>query len=122
MSRRCGVKDHRSHWHEEARQMKRDGVPLADIAEKFGRTIPAVGLATKGIPAKHGARRNRGEVGGFPMGSKARVAISFSDDQVQRINEIALSEGVSFSLAVSMLVDVALQSGHSEALSDRIAA
>ena len=112
----------RAWWHEEARQMKRDGVALADIAAKFERTVSAVDLATRGIPAKHGARRNRGEVGGFTMGSKARVAISFSDDQVRRINEIALREGVSFSLAVARLVDVALQSDHSAPLSDRIAA
>lgn len=102
--------DTRSKWHDEAIRMKRDGMAIKDIAEVLGRKINTVRSATRGVPAKFGSRRNRGDAGGFRMGSKLRVAVSFSDIQVAHINKLAERDGISFSLAVSNLIDASAAS------------
>jgi hypothetical protein len=94
----------RSWWHEEAKQMKRDGVKIADIALKFGRHEASVRIATKGIIA-NGKRRFQGEAVGFKHGNLRRVAVSFTDEQVQHLNSLASRGDISFSLAVTRLVD-----------------
>lgn len=101
----------RSWWHEEARRMKEDGASLSEIAKKFDRSAFAVSMATKEVKSKNRLgrfRTNCGDVSGFRIGSLLRVAVNFTDAQVDEINAFSLKSGISFSLAVSKLVDIAL--------------
>lgn len=112
------MSDKRSAWHAEAIAMKREGVTLSVIAARFGKSRVTVSRATKGVKSlhlhrrgkpNHSARLAKGIVtNGTSTGVLKRVAISFSDKQIERINTMAAEEGISFSFAVSKLVDVAL--------------
>jgi len=107
----------RSAWREEARQMKRDGASVTDIAAKFGKSRSVVDLATRGIRSHYNhligkprasGRKSMGGASGFTMGTLKRVAISFNSEQIAAINIIAEEKDISFSKAVSDLVDAAL--------------
>lgn len=99
-------------WHEAAQQMKRDGASIADIAAKLNRCPRTVQYATKGVPSRNGTQNRKpskkGTAAGFKLGRLRRVMISFTPSQIERVNAVAARENISFSKAVSDLVDAAL--------------
>lgn len=99
----------RAKWHEEAREMRRNGFGIAVIAKKFGVTRGRVTVVTSGIRSMQGSGYSR-PVDGFKSGRRFRVAISFTEDQVKRINQLAEREGHSFSFTVSRLIETVSQS------------
>ncbi len=104
----------KASWHEEARQMKLAGASMIDIAAKFERTPNRVLMVTRDIKSTNAAwgRTFRGKSNGHKMGNKMRVAVSFTDAQIDAINIIAEERKVSFSKVVSDLVDAVLPKSH----------
>ena len=94
----------RAKWHDTAREMRRNGFSVAVIADKFGVTRNRVTVVTSGIRSMQGRGYSR-PADGCKSGRLFRVAISFTEDQVKRINQIAEREGNSFSLTVSRLIE-----------------
>lgn len=92
----------RALWHEEAKQMKRDGVTMWKIADHFGVSIQQVERVTAGVPAVPKIAV------GFDMGKRKGVMCRFDPSTFDQVSTFAKDAGVSFSKAVSDLVSQAM--------------
>ena len=98
-------------WHEEAKQLKREGASLSAIAAKFKCTRVYACRITRDVPSAHNTakRQYTGEAAGYAMGKLHRVTVAFTAEQIATINQIAVHENASFSATVSKLIDLKLE-------------
>jgi transcriptional regulator with XRE-family HTH domain len=100
-------------WHGIARDMKRNGCSLQEIADAFGVGRLYASKITKGIPSSYVCKPVKGKYAraftksadGHKAGLLKRVSIGFTDKQLAFLNTEAERLGKSFSATVSDIIE-----------------
>ena len=104
--------DPRSWWHEEAKQMKRDGHTAEEIALKFGKNKQTVTGATRGVkrgPLIGGKRRSFTKDAGFSASEERdQIALRIPKPLMSRVNLVARMENKSVNSIIQELIEEAL--------------
>jgi hypothetical protein len=93
--------------------MKRNGIPLKEIAAEFKKSANYIWHITRDVPSPKTPMQRRvfrGKIKGRIEGSLRIVNVGFTPEQLEKINDLALDAKTSFSKTVSDLIDSALKS------------